>query len=375
MNLKRVLLAAAAALSIAAPAAGTTVVTADRLLDVRTGRYVEHPAIVIDDAGRITAVTDARTIRCERRGQAYRVARCDVAAGADRHARASDERSPFSVVTGVTNSLIRSGSSSGRAEREDATVEAGFTTVRNVGTSDYADVGLKQAIELGSNVPGPRIVPATGTRDRRHRRALRFPRKGSRRTIETSRTEGVFLCRWGGRHPRRRFERTVNTARRSSSSAPPAACCRRVTRVGGQQLRPMAEMTALVNEAHMPGSARRRARARPPRVSKTQSARAPTRSSTVSLADAEAFLQLPKSHGTYFFNMDIYNDDYIIAERRERCCSRKSLDKERAIGRKQRETFQAAVKAGVKMIYGTDAGVYPHGDNAEASLQRWWNGA
>ncbi|MRU32221.1 hypothetical protein FGX02_00370, partial [Xylella fastidiosa subsp. multiplex] len=36
---------------------------------------------------------------------------------------------------------------------------AGFTTVRNVGSADFADVGLKQAIEEGQIV-GPRIIPA-----------------------------------------------------------------------------------------------------------------------------------------------------------------------------------------------------------------------
>jgi imidazolonepropionase-like amidohydrolase len=35
------------------------------------------------------------------------------------------------------------------------------------------------------------------------------------------------------------------------------------------------------------------------------------------------------------------------------------------VGQAQRETFQKAVKAGVKMAFGTDAGVYPHGDNAK----------
>ena len=40
------------------------------------------------------------------------------------------------------------------------TLDAGFTTVRNVGSSGYADVGIKQGIERGE-IPGPRIVPAT----------------------------------------------------------------------------------------------------------------------------------------------------------------------------------------------------------------------
>jgi imidazolonepropionase-like amidohydrolase len=35
------------------------------------------------------------------------------------------------------------------------------------------------------------------------------------------------------------------------------------------------------------------------------------------------------------------------------------------VGRTQRENFEKAFKAGVKMAFGTDAGVYPHGDNAK----------
>jgi imidazolonepropionase-like amidohydrolase len=50
-----------------------------------------------------------------------------------------------------------------------------------------------------------------------------------------------------------------------------------------------------------------------------------------------------------------------------------SLDKERMIGRAQRETFKKAVQAGVIMTFGTDAGVYPHGDNAKqfAKMVEW----
>ena len=43
------------------------------------------------------------------------------------------------------------------------------------------------------------------------------------------------------------------------------------------------------------------------------------------------------------------------------------------IGLKQRQTFQAAVKAGVKMVFGTDAGVYPNGYNARqfVTMVKW----
>ncbi|HET9330617.1 MAG TPA: amidohydrolase family protein, partial [Steroidobacteraceae bacterium] len=50
-----------------------------------------------------------------------------------------------------------------------------------------------------------------------------------------------------------------------------------------------------------------------------------------------------------------------------------SLAKEKVIGLKQRQTFKAAHAAGVKMLFGTDAGVYPHGTNARqfAKMVEW----
>src|SRR5207237_4903943 len=61
--LKRLLLATVAGVSVLAPASAATVVTAARMLDVTTGRYVDSPAIFIDDSGHITSIGDARTVR------------------------------------------------------------------------------------------------------------------------------------------------------------------------------------------------------------------------------------------------------------------------------------------------------------------------
>lgn len=70
-----------------------------------------------------------------------------------------------------------------------------------------------------------------------------------------------------------------------------------------------------------------------------------------SLADDEAF-QLAKQHGAWF-SMAIYNDDDILAEGEKNGVFKESLEKEKMIGLKQRQTFQtfqAAVKSGVKMV-------------------------
>src|SRR5260370_14730672 len=63
--------------------------------------------------------------------------------------------------------------------------------------------------------------------------------------------------------------------------------------------------------------------------------------------------------------MDIYNDDRSLGKVNEFGMPKENVEKEKAIGRLQRENFESAVRAGAKMAFGTDAGVYPHGDNAK----------
>ena len=90
-----------------------------------------------------------------------------------------------------------------------------------------------------------------------------------------------------------------------------------------------------------------------------------------SLADAES-MTLAKQKGAVF-DMDIYNDDFILAEGEKMGVLPESMAKEKMIGRAQRETFKRAVQAGVTMTFGTDAGVYPHGDNGKqfAKMVEW----
>jgi imidazolonepropionase-like amidohydrolase len=86
----------------------------------------------------------------------------------------------------------------------------------------------------------------------------------------------------------------------------------------------------------------------------------------------EEGLRLAKARGTWLV-MDIYNDDYILAEFGRLGFPEQIIAKERLVGRTQRENFRKAVQAGVKMAFGTDAGVYPHGDNGKqfAKMVEW----
>jgi imidazolonepropionase-like amidohydrolase len=81
-----------------------------------------------------------------------------------------------------------------------------------------------------------------------------------------------------------------------------------------------------------------------------------------SLMDDEAIAMM-KEHGTWL-DADIYNGDYIDTVGRKAGWSEEIMRKNLETTDAQREGFRKAVKAGVRISYGTDAGVYPHGDNA-----------
>ena len=141
------------------------------------------------------------------------------------------------------------------------------------------------------------------------------------------------------------------------------------TSVGAQQLT-LAEMTALIDEAHMLGL-KVAAHAHGSAGIKTAIRAGVDTVEHASFADAEA-IELAKKAGTWF-SMDIYNDDYILAEGAKNGLEPENLAKEKEVGLRQRQSFQAAWKAGVKMVFGSDAGVYPHGDNARqfAKMVEW----
>jgi imidazolonepropionase-like amidohydrolase len=90
-----------------------------------------------------------------------------------------------------------------------------------------------------------------------------------------------------------------------------------------------------------------------------------------SLVDDEG-IALAKAHGTYF-GMDIYNTDYTQSEGKRNGVPEENLKKDRDIALIQRQNYTKALKAGVKMIFSTDAGVYPHGLNAKQfeTMVKW----
>ena len=128
---------------------------------------------------------------------------------------------------------------------------------------------------------------------------------------------------------------------------------------GGQQYT-ADEVAALINEAHMHGR-RVAVHAHGADGIKVAIRAGVDTVEHASLIDDEG-LQLAKKTGTWL-SMDIYNTDYTQSEGPKRGELEEFLRKDREIGETQRENFRKAVKAGVKLTFGTDAGVYPHGDN------------
>ena len=356
----RSLLIAASALALSVPAAATTVVTADRYLDVTSGRYVEHPAIFIGDDGRISGISDARQVRWSADVKHIDLAGETLLPGLiDMHVHLTSlaeiggyeglkHTDSFWTAVGVGNAL--------------KTIDAGFTTVRNVGSSDFGDVGLKEAIDGGWAV-GPRIVPATyaigatgghcdgneglpPSMDKKEVSIIDSPAdaRAKVRWLHKYGAEVIKICATGG----------VFSLGDS---------------VGGQQLS-LEEMKAIADEAHML-HLKVAAHAHGDEGIHDAILAGIDTIEHASLA-SDATIKLAVQHGTWF-DMDIYNDDYILATGTSNGTEQQSIDKEKAIGLKQRQTFQRAVKAGVRMLFGTDAGIYPHGDNGKqfAKMVQW----
>src|SRR4051794_24010921 len=358
--LKRLFVAAAGALLSAAPGAAVTVVTADRMLDVTTGRYVERPAIVIGDDGRIQSITTWAQLKPQPGAKHIDLPGETLLPGLiDMHVHMNSlaEIGGYEGLKYTDSFWAAIGPYNARKD-----IDAGFTTVRNVGSGDFDDVGLKQAID-GGWIVGPRIIPATyllgatgGHCDDTNGLPPSLEKPGP--NIVTSPDEAREKVRWVHKHGAEVIKICATGGVFSLGDS-----------VGAQQLS-YAEMKAIADEAHMLGM-KVAAHAHGDQGIHDAILAGIDTIEHASLA-SDATIQLAKQHGTWF-DMDIYNDDYILATGTTNGTEQESLDKERMIGREQRETFRRAVRAGVKMIFGTDAGVYPHGQNGRqfAKMVQW----
>jgi imidazolonepropionase-like amidohydrolase len=336
----------------------TTYITAARMLDVETGRVVEQPFIAVQN-GRITGIADRRVVKFGAGAKVIDLGNRTLLPGLiDMHVHLSSlaeiggyqgfkYTDSFWTAVGVSNAK--------------KTLEAGFTTVRNVGSSNFEDVGLQQAIDGGWAV-GPRIVPATWAIGATggHCDDNRLPPSYDRKdvSIVNGVEEARAKVRWLHKYGAEVIKICATGGVFSLGDS-----------VGGQQLT-LEEMKAIADEAHML-HLKVAAHAHGDEGIKAAILAGIDTIEHCSLASDET-LKLAAQRRTWF-SMDIYNDDYILATGTSNGTEQESLDKEKAIGLKQRQTFQRAVRAGVPMVFGSDAGVYPHGDNGKqfAKMVEW----
>jgi imidazolonepropionase-like amidohydrolase len=343
-----VCLAASASASAGSAHAKTVVVTADRMVDVVAGRVVERPVVVITD-GRITQVGQQGRVQAPAGAERIDLAGETLVPGMiDMHVHMDSTpvysgytslqfTDSFWAIVGVSNA------------RKD--LEAGFTTVRNVGSQNFNDVALMQAVDEGI-VEGPRIVPSgnligsTGG----HCDSNEFPPSMNQKSPALADTpdEGRRMVRTMHKYGAQTIKICATGGVFSHGDTP-----------GAQQMT-LETMKAIVDEAHMADMIVA-AHAHGASGIKDAIRAGVDTIEHASLVDDEG-IALAKAKGAWF-GMDIYNTDYTQSEGKKNGVLEENLKKDRDISQIQRDNFRKAVRAGVKQILSTDAGVYPHGTN------------
>ena len=243
------------------------------------------------------------------------------------------------------------------AHNARVTLEAGFTSVRDVGTyRGLTDVVLKNAIDAG-HVPGPRMfvagayitIPKGGGELNGVVPNEQLPpdmRLGVNSSPEEAAAKTAYLINNGAD-----FIKMIATGAVLAIGTEPGE-----PELTEEQMRAVVETAKAKGKfvtAHAHGA-----------IGIKNAIRAGVRSiEHASLIDDET-LQLAKASDTWLV-MDIYNGDYIEDIGTKENWPEEYLRKNRETTDVQRESFARAVKMGVKLAYGTDSGVYPHGGNAK----------
>ena len=326
------------------------VVRAARLIDTKNGRVVNNPIVLIN-GDRIQAVGRSGEVSIPSGSKVLDLGGATLLPGLiDLHTHLNDEPE-FHGVAFHTLSAPRMAIIGAKGAR--MTLDVGFTTVRNVGSSHYADVALRDGINAG-DVPGPRMqvsgpmIGSTGSHcdytylapefhyaDEGVANGVPAVQEKVREVLKYG-ADWVKFCASGGVF--------------SQGDLPDDV-----------QFSPE-EMVAIVEEGHRHGK-KVAAHAHGTRAIIEAVKAGVDTIEHGSVLDDEA-IRLMKEHGTYLV-ADIYDDDFILQHGKEYGYTDENLTKEKMLGQKQRDSFRRAVQAGVKVGYGTDTGSIPFGQNGK----------
>lgn len=272
----------------------------------------------------------------------------------DCHTHLTDETNPDPVTELQRTAAQKAFESIPYAKR---TLEAGFTTVRDVGTyRALVDVALRDAIARG-DVIGPRMfacgayVTITGGGGclSGYAHDITVPLD-----LQFGKADGPWEVR-------KRIRELAHYDVDLIKVIATGAILTHGSKPGAQEYT-LEELQAAVDEASKFGlKVAAHAHA-------TQGIKDAVRAGVASIEHGSMLddecIALMKEKGTYLV-ADIYNDDYILGEAKQHGLPKDFIAQEASIGAQQRASFERAAKAGVKMAFGTDAGVIPHGTNAK----------
>lgn len=330
----------------------TTVIKAGHLLDVESGKVEENVIIIVEGnkiqkVGKDISIPDGATI--------IDLSQKTVLPGLiDCHTHITDENEPDPIVELQTTAADKVLHAIPAAKR---TLLAGFTSIRDVGTyRALIDVSLKNAIEKGW-VDGPRMFVAGayitssegGGAMAGFAPDIKLPEE-----LRYGRADGPWEVRQRIRELAHRgvdFIKVIATGAVLTHGSNPNSveftsdellAATEEARRFGLKVAAHAHATAGIKDAIIAG------------VASIEHG---------TYLDAEC-IELMKQKGTYLV-ADIYNEDYIQADANKKVIPQDFLEHDSGMGMAQRDNFQKAVKAGVKVAFGTDAGVFPHGTNAK----------
>ena len=337
-------------LSVSALQAKTIILQPDAYLDVASGKLIKDRWIVVED-NKINAIVKKGSIKLSPDVRLLELSGKTLLPGVmDMHVHLTSDA--------ADNFLLRRGYSLPRmtvkaVKNAEITLMAGFTTVRNLGGPGYAVIGVRDSINAGE-VPGPRIWAAghsVGITGGHCDDNFSPPEKKSK---SPAAADGPWQVR---AKVREQIKYGANTIKVCATGG----VFSKGTKVGIQQLTEE-EIRAAVEEAHMRGLIIAA------HAHGTDGIKAAIRAGVDSIEhcsfmDKEA-IRLAVENGT-FLSCDIYNTEYTLAFGEANGVPEENINKEKQVSKAQRDSFRRATKAGAKMVFGSDAAIYPHGDNGK----------